>query len=98
MDNLTVKILCQYWENYSDSDKPYWKPKGAVVFKAVIDYGVWHYDGQKAKEILSGIVAGKSNVMVKYDVVEFELEFSEPTDISGEFAKIYNGEEVQNAG
>ena len=37
MMNCTVKVMAQYFENYSDTKTPYWKPKGGQEFQIVID-------------------------------------------------------------
>jgi len=36
MMNCTVKVMAQYYENYSDTKTPYWKPKGGQEFQIVI--------------------------------------------------------------
>jgi DNA-binding ferritin-like protein len=40
-----MKTLCQitaqYYENYSDTETPHWKPKGGQVFNLMVDAHVF---------------------------------------------------------
>jgi len=93
MEKITVNIICQYQENYAYYEgKQHWKPKGSVVFSVQLDLAQWMYDDQRCKEIMTRLTVGKSNDLVRYEVVEFETVLDEPINITQEFNKEYLGE------
>jgi len=93
-------ITAQYFENYAapnadwDGKQTYWKPKGGTQF--LIDASgdsdrieAMLYSMAETEDIVKKILAQKSNLHVKYELVEIERVFSEPYDITAEFVKEY---------
>ena len=83
--DVTIRISAQYYENYSDTDTPYWKPKGWHEFtiKADADTIFYTYDSN-LKEILSKMVADESDSHNKYEYIDHEVIFFEPTELSND--------------
>jgi hypothetical protein len=44
--NINVLVSAQYYENYSDTATPYWKPKGGVDFSFPVDSDLLMYAPQ----------------------------------------------------
>ena len=83
--DVTIRISAQYYENYSDTDTPYWKPKGGHEFtiKADADTIFYTYDSN-LKEILSKMVADESDSHNKYEYLGHEVKFFEATELSND--------------
>ena len=92
MSKETVIIKTQYYENYNvnaegfnleGDGKPYWKPKGGHEFtiKADADTIFYTYDSD-LKEVLSKMVADESDFMNKYEYIDHEVIFHNPTELS----------------
>ena len=75
--NCTVKVMAQYHENYSDTDTPYWKPKGGQEFQIVIDSDVVMYSSDLTKHLMK-IVSSQSDEHNKYSYLEHNVEFIKP--------------------
>ena len=75
--NCTVKVMAQYFENYSDTNTPYWKPKGGQEFQIVIDSDTILYSNE-LKNHLTEMVAAQSNEHFKYEYIEHDVEFKKP--------------------
>lgn len=90
---MKLRIICQYWENYAamnddwDGKREGWKPKGGAEFIAAIPDYAMMLSGEELKDISIKVISKHSNLHVKYDVVETEILFSDPTDVSEEFMK-----------
>lgn len=71
---VKVRVLAQYWENYSDTEVPYWKSKGGheFTFEAVNDDLVMYGD---LKEALTVIVAAQTNSHNKFEYRDHEVIF-----------------------
>ena len=67
-----ISISTQYHENYSDTDTPYWKPKGEQVFEIEISYDILMYCNNLQK-ILTEMVAEESNEHAKYTYLSHEV-------------------------
>ena len=82
---VTIRITAQYYENYSDTDTPYWKPKCGHEFtiKADADTIFYTYDSD-LKEILSKMVADESDSHNKYEYLGHEVKFFEATELSND--------------
>ena len=90
-------ITAQYYENYAsanedwDGKQEYWKAKGGSTFlidasgEGKVDAMVYSHADTEA--IVEKILAKKSNLHVKYELVDIERIFSEPEDITAEFVK-----------
>jgi len=77
MMNCTVKVIAQYYENYSDTKTPYWKPKGGQEFQIVIDSDTILYSDE-LKSHLTELVAAQSNEHFKYEYIEHDVQFIKP--------------------
>ena len=75
--NCTVKVMAQYFENYSDTKTPYWKPKGGQEFQIVINSDTILYSDE-LKSHLTTLVAAQSNEHCKYEYIEHDVEFIKP--------------------
>ena len=88
MDNITIRITAQYYENYAIGPNglegaPYWKPKGGHEFIIKADSDVVIY-ADDLKEILIEMVAAQSNDYEKFEYIDHDVQFSEPTLLSTE--------------
>ena len=81
--NCTVKVMAQYHENYSDTDIPYWKPKGGQYFQIVIDSDIVMYSTNLVKHLMD-IVSAQSDEHNKYTYLEHDIEFSKPVVLDTE--------------
>ena len=78
----TLRITTQYYENYSDSQTPHWKPKGGQTFiiKDIEGDMIMYCDN--LTEICSNLISAKSNEHFKYDYLEHTVDFIEDEEIS----------------
>jgi site-specific DNA-adenine methylase len=78
----TLRITTQYYENYSDSQTPHWKPKGGQTFiiKDIEGDMIMYCDN--LKEVCSNLISAKSNIHFKYDYLEHTVDFIEDEEIS----------------
>ena len=78
----TLIIHSQYYENYSDTMTPHWKPK--VCHEFVInefDANDLFYDEENVVNAIKSLVAKQSNDYEKFEYISHELKFGEPTEI-----------------
>ena len=81
MQILKILVTCQYKENYSDTDTPHWKNKGAYTFTFDIEEGDWLYDSENAKKWMNELIEAKhNNSMCRCEPVEWEI-FREPEHV-----------------
>ena len=83
MMNCTVKVMTQYFENYSDTKTPYWKPKGGQEFQIVIDSDTILYSDE-LKSHLTELVEAQSDEHNKYEYIEHDVEFIKPIVLDSE--------------
>jgi len=78
----TLRIFTQYYENYSDTQTPYWKPKGGQTFiiKDIEGDMIMYCDN--LKEVCSNLVSAKSNEHVKYEYRDHDVDFIGDEEIS----------------
>jgi len=86
--DTTIRITAQYYENYAIGPNglegaPYWKPKGGHEFIIKADSDVVIY-ADDLKEILIEMVAAQSNDYEKFEYIDHDVQFSEPTILSTE--------------
>jgi hypothetical protein len=82
--NVIVLVSAQYYENYSDSETPYWKPKGGVDFSFPANPDLVMYAPQGALESAIGrLVEAQSNGYARYEYLSHEVKFSEPIVVGG---------------
>ena len=87
----TLVLHTQYYQNYSDTNVPHWKPKGGHEFKIKgFDPDYLFYDEDAVLKTLTELVAKQSNDYEKFEYISHELKFGEPTEINiADFNAIY---------
>jgi hypothetical protein len=82
--NVNVLVSAQYYENYSDTATPYWKPKGGMDFVFPVDSDLVMYAPQGALESALGrLVDAQSNGGCRYEYLSHEVKFFEPKVVEG---------------
>ena len=78
----TLIIRSQYYETYSDTMTPHWKPKGGHEF-VINDFDAedLFYDEENVVNVIKSLVAKQSNDYEKFEYISHELKFGEPTEI-----------------
>ena len=95
-----LKIHTQYYENYNvgpqgfntyGDKQPHWKPKGGHTFVIEdFDSEFLFYDEEATVEVLKKLVAQQNSVAEKFEYIEHELVFGEPTPIkNSDFMALY---------
>ena len=80
----TIQVTAQYYENYSDSNIPYWKPKGAVDFHFPVNSDVVFYAPKDMLfNAIDKMVAEQSNENALYQYISHEVKFSNPIVVEG---------------
>lgn len=80
----TIQVTAQYYENYSDTDTPYWKAKGGVDFHFPIDADIALYARREdLVRAITKMVEEQSNDYCKYDYIDHEVKFSKPVVVMG---------------
>ena len=93
-------VHCQYYENYNVGPEgfgevPYWKPKGGHTFQMPIDSDtVFYADEDKLIQAIKNLVESQNSIAEKFEYVEHELVYSEPTLVNGLLAEIQKLYEV----
>ncbi len=89
--NITVLVSAQYYENYSDTETPYWKPKGGVDFSFPVDADLLMYTPEnQLVSALNRLVEAQGNGYARYEYLSHEVKFSEPTIVEGLDAELEN--------
>jgi hypothetical protein len=87
---ISVLVSAQYYENYSDNQTPYWKPKGGVDFSFPVDSDLVMYAYKEdLKSALIKMVEEQSNEYSRYEYIDHEVKFGKPIVVEG------LGEELQ---
>ena len=82
--NVNVLVSAQYYENYSDTATPYWKPKGGMDFVFPVDSDLVMYAPQGVLESALGrLVDAQSNGGCRYEYLSHEVKFFEPKVVEG---------------
>ena len=78
----TLRITTQYYENYSDSQTPHWKPKGGQTFiiKDIEGDMIMYCDN--LTEVCKNLISAKTNDHVKYEYRNHEVDFIGDEEIS----------------
>jgi hypothetical protein len=81
---ISILVSAQYYENYSDSKNPYWKPKGGVDFSFPVDSDLvmWIYK-EDLKIALMKMVEAQSNEYSLYEYISHEVKFGKPIVVEG---------------
>jgi hypothetical protein len=81
---ISILVSAQYYENYSDSQTPYWKPKGGADFSFPIDSDLVMYAyKEELREALIKMVEEQSNEHSRYEYIDHEVKFSAPIVVEG---------------
>jgi hypothetical protein len=79
-----VLVSAQYYENYSDTETPYWKPKGGADFSFLVDSELVMYTPEDVlREALSKLIVEQSNEHSRYEYFSHEVKFSSPKMVEG---------------
>jgi hypothetical protein len=78
MEKTLCQITAQYYENYSDSETPHWKPKGGQVFTLMVDSDDFLYGSEVCIEAIQELLAKESDWHSKYEYLDYELIFARP--------------------
>ena len=80
----TIQVTAQYYENYSDTNIPYWKPKGGVDFHFPLDAVVALYARKEGLvRAITKMVEEQSNDYSRYEYIDYEMKFSKPVVVMG---------------
>jgi hypothetical protein len=81
---INVLVSAQYYENYSDTDTPYWKPKGGMDFSFPASSETLLYIRQDVLEkTLIKMVEEQSNSHYRYEYLSHEIKFYQPKVVEG---------------
>ena len=81
---ISILVSAQYYENYSDSKNPYWKPKGGADFSFPVDSDLAIYACKEdLKNALIKMVESQSNEYSLYEYISHEFKFSDPIVVEG---------------
>lgn len=81
---VKVKVQAQYFENYSQSSSPIWKPKGGQEFIFPVDSDwVMYVTGSQLLESIKKMLADYSNAHWKYEFLDYDVQFHEPIVLEG---------------
>ena len=81
---ISILVSAQYYENYSDNQTPYWKPKGGVDFSFPVDSDlVMYLDRGVLENALTKMVEEQSNDYSRYEYISHEVKFSAPIVVEG---------------
>ena len=93
----TLRITTQYYENYSDSQTPHWKPKGGQTFiiKDIEGDMIMYCDN--LTEVCKNLISAKTNDHFKYEYINHEVDFIgdeeiSVTELTKEVRDQFNGE------
>ena len=98
-------VNCQYYENYNVGpdgfntygDKlPHWKPKGGHEFSVEVDSDLLLNGEDEVRRALTKLVEAQSTIVEKFEFIDYEIKWSEPTVLSTEslYELIRNEDEV----
>jgi hypothetical protein len=80
----TIQVTAQYYENYSDTNIPYWKPKGGVDFHFPLDADMALYARREDLVLaITKMVEEQSNDYCLYEYIDHEVKFSSPVVVMG---------------
>ena len=81
---ISILVSAQYYENYSDSQTPYWKPKGGADFSFPIDADlVMYLHKEELREALIKMVEEQGNEYSRYEYIDHEVKFAAPIVVEG---------------
>jgi hypothetical protein len=81
---ISILVSAQYYENYSDNQTPYWKPKGGADFSFPIDSDlVMYVYKEELREALIKMVEEQGNEYSRYEYIDHEVKFAAPIVVEG---------------
>jgi hypothetical protein len=81
---ISILVSAQYYENYSDNQTPYWKPKGGADFSFPVDSElVMYLYKEDLRKALIKMVEEQSNEYSRYEYIDHEVKFSAPIVVEG---------------
>ena len=81
---ISILVSAQYYENYSDSKNPYWKPKGGADFSFPVDSElVMYLYEENLRKALIKMVEEQSNEYSRYEYIDHEVKFGKPIVVEG---------------
>jgi hypothetical protein len=81
---ISILVSAQYYENYSDSKNPYWKPKGGADFSFPVDSDLVMYAYKEdLKNALMKMVEEQGNEYSRYEYIDHEVKFAAPIVVEG---------------
>jgi hypothetical protein len=81
---ISILVSAQYYENYSDNQTPYWKPKGGADFSFPVDSElVMYLYKEDLREALIKMVEEQSNEYSRYEYIDHEVKFAAPIVVEG---------------
>jgi hypothetical protein len=91
-NEVRVVVNCQYWENKAfESGGEAWVPKGGISYSFVIESDDWFYDEDRIKPLVERIIFRRCNLYCRMEVVDYEVIFVDPRDISDEVTEAVKG-------
>ena len=80
----TIQVTAQYYENYSDTNTPHWKPKGGVDFHFPTDADmVLNIPRGIVENTLIKMVEEQGNSHCRYEYLDHEVKFFSPIVVEG---------------
>jgi hypothetical protein len=78
-----IRITAQYYENYSDTNTPYWKAKGGKEFiiKDIDPDPVMFAAPGEDEDAIQILLDEYSNSSVRYTLIDWEFIYSEPIEL-----------------
>ena len=70
-----IRITAQYHENYSDTNTPYWKPKGGTEFELQANSDLFLYVKEDCIKAIKIMLEKASNERSKYTYLDHEIIF-----------------------
>ena len=72
----TLKIQAQYYENYSNTTNPYWKPKGGQEFRTSVDSDTLMYTSEEELvTAIKSILEQQSNEYWRFEYRDHDVDF-----------------------
>jgi hypothetical protein len=81
-----MRINTERWGNYGTEIKPYWKINGNTEFiiRGVDSEELMYLNYETLEEIISNMISEVSNSIHIYAIIDWELIFEEPIELSSE--------------
>lgn len=90
MSTFTLRIIAQLFENYSDTDTPYWKPKGGLEYTAQVSDSMRMWaSNDDIKELAIELLAAESNNHERVEYIEHDFAH-DPIEVTDKFKALFN--------